>query len=396
MNTAKKMELPDFDALNSFFKPYSEYKRIPEKDELKEIWHNLSFLPRFIHYLENVDFDYFRARPADDVKQDITLLSTFSHPPTEKTSQDRANIKGHPVLYTSLNENTSLIESKCKDYFYLGVWNLEENSGIKLNSFLFTKLDNENPMKIISDDLYKKMNEMFKGLSINQLNDIKKLYTLFSELFIRNNKIITSLIGYKILYQNEFEKEIQPDAIVYPSIQVDKKGCNFAFHPDFVKNNLRLNYIFFGKINSFNDQNFDINLTFKNFGININDKIKWYRLRILIDEVNIYSSSNVININEKNINNYNVALNYKMPLLNFCDFEISKNKLNLFKTNLKNLNALCKKSKLSLSDKFTLSATYDLFVDNKFQIHSKEERYDVSNLEIKYHFDFSKKLPKIE
>lgn len=183
-------------------------------------------------------YNFYRARlNLDKQKEDISLISTFSFPPTTVcTENNRANISTRTVFYCSDNPNSAIIECKPEKNSegFLGIWKPVTNRDLKSGIFLPQDLPKENQWNIVAKNSYNHF--INSSAEDKNFEHLRALHHFVNFKFRYENKPynITSMIGHEVLYGNVFH-----DFIIYSSVN-DNRYCNMAFHPNTVVENLRL------------------------------------------------------------------------------------------------------------------------------------------------------------
>jgi hypothetical protein len=176
---------------------------------------------------------------------DKNLKDKYSHPPSKKTKQARANLAEHPVLYTSIDLLTAISEMKNKlkigEKFYISKWRIHFKKNVITHLLLVnsTTASSENPIKKISSNQIKLLKSSIQNIpeeyqegyieSIKQLGD---LFATPSDKYYHFTSAYSHYVLYGVREQNAFV-----DMLFYPSVENDQKSINVAIHPDFVKSN---------------------------------------------------------------------------------------------------------------------------------------------------------------
>jgi hypothetical protein len=114
-------------------------------------------------FKEQFTHNYYRVRPFEEIGK-RKKISEYSYPPEEYVNNQRANIKNHPVLYTSIHPKTASLEyvinQKNKlneDLLALSVWSLKCDREIRVVNFLSEKSKNGDVkfLSINSDNSFK-------------------------------------------------------------------------------------------------------------------------------------------------------------------------------------------------------------------------------------------------
>ncbi len=137
---------------------------------------------------------------------------SYSFPPKEKTPLNRANIAGHPVLYTSFNVATAIRESipriDSDDWFFISEWSVK----ITEETYQYTLLINSETIedKFLTTPLVKTLLEKIhtffeQSPDYNQLG-IRRLLIKYGDLFSFPGPEfyhISSAIAHHALYAAE-------------------------------------------------------------------------------------------------------------------------------------------------------------------------------------------------
>jgi hypothetical protein len=242
----------------------------------------LRFFPTIMEYSNSNDFPFKFYRLRKEIKGfNPDLISDHSHPPASVMNyHQRANIPNHPVLYCSDNPNTALTEVlkltgnvNKNEKFYLSEWEIVPDKEIKLSPYFFGNLNQNSFYNKWSDSNFNKLKITLEKEGIgDSYNSMKHLLTFLSNLFVAENSyVVSSYIAHSHLYA---EHTLRSDIFVYPSVQLDRKSVNYAIHPNFACENMRLKRIFQISLDSF-EKGENISITFHNLGINKNSMIFW-------------------------------------------------------------------------------------------------------------------------
>lgn len=221
----------------------------------------LGLFPQVLEFIkgESFTFPFYRLRK-ETRAMNTTLISEYSFPPNNVVkSIQRANIPFHPVFYCADNPMTAILETlrnekviNPKTNYYLSKWQLKPEIDYRISPFLFGNLDNSSPYKKMSDDNFKKIEEMLDGYNEEEIKSFKKIMHFLSHLFIYDNSyVVSSFIAHSYLYANH---NYRTDIFMYPSYQTDRKHVNFAIHPNVVTEKMQLKSVY--KINV---ENLDLN-----------------------------------------------------------------------------------------------------------------------------------------
>lgn len=167
----------------------------------------------------------------EDIKQ------SYSYPP--KPKQQRANIAGKPVLYTSIDVLTALSEMKdsieIDEVFYISKWRISFNKPVIAHTLILNSTTTSSQGRIgdVSRELIQVLSMSIKNIpkklqegyieAIKQLGD---LYATPSDLYYH----ITSAYSDNILYTIREQKAFV-DMLIFPSVANNQKSINYAIHP---------------------------------------------------------------------------------------------------------------------------------------------------------------------
>jgi len=256
-------------------------------NELKKILleHSKNSFPVLIEPICIQNISFWRLTESRDY-MNIGLISEFSHPPSALTKFGRANIPYHPVFYCSLYPTTPFYEmvneENYKDkIYYLSKWTVKGNRKVRLTTFTFAKNMPENSdseRHFISFDKFKDSFSEDENLQ-------RKVYDAldyFSECFVKEEHLVTSFIGYDHLYgMNELSTEV----LLYPSIKTDKSKMNCAIHPNFVQQEMALEYVIQLKVKKLYKLDYSIELEIFNVGFNNNGFLSWQTFKELPESI---------------------------------------------------------------------------------------------------------------
>lgn len=188
--------------------------------------------------------NFIRTRPVSKVT-DENLATSFAGPPiNDEYGFGRCNWNGRNVFYCSDGILTSLHETKNEykigNEFYVSSWFIDsEKIKDKLNaSFIFS--ENSVESNFFAKHIFEKK---------PRYENIEQLSKLF-EIATEKQYPFTALISDTILYRVNIEDpyKIKFPFIVYPSIETEKKGLNFAIHPVFVNEYMFLDSVYHIKV----------------------------------------------------------------------------------------------------------------------------------------------------
>lgn len=196
-------------------------------------------LPSFIYPIESDDFnqlEFFRARSIDSKREDISLISTFSYPPSDFCEDNgRANIANKPVFYCTDHPVTAIYELRpaVGATVYLSIWKSVIDRAIKVSPLISMEMPESNHWYFLA----KEMSEHFNDKITTEDLLIKFLCKVFKEE--TKPYSLSSWIANYLIYKND-----KIDGILYESIAGKFLQSNFAFHPNIADQYLRIDRIY--------------------------------------------------------------------------------------------------------------------------------------------------------
>jgi hypothetical protein len=175
-------------------------------------------------------------------------IDSYINPPSidkqgNKCSRQRANIEGHPVMYTSIDPLTSITEMKgnlgLNMRFFVSRWKLEFKRPVMLHQLVFNShtIKEGNVLKEYTNNQELIMSKPLEGIPLNlqegYIHAIMKMGDLFA---FPTEKLyhITSAYAHDVLYKSR-GKGVLIDGITYPSVENNNSSLNIAWHPDILK-----------------------------------------------------------------------------------------------------------------------------------------------------------------
>lgn len=242
----------------------------------------------------------YRSRIADEklTKEDAKLVKSFSYIPLENTTETwpargRMNRTGQSLFYASLSPDTNYRELKrdiqIGDEIYVARWDLKENA--KLNSYAIPHPSNIGKPER-SDSCFTLTGSYFAKGEWGEY--LKTLSDIFTEIDESESKYILSscLSNYIINLEGtaEFECGSIPfhyDSILYPSVRHGNgeiRNTNIVITPEATDRCLKLTYVVKGAIKE------DLtSLDVHSIGFPSEDKVIWYNLRILEENITFHN-----------------------------------------------------------------------------------------------------------
>jgi hypothetical protein len=236
------------------------------------IENEFSFIPNIIYPFKNKDIlsRFFRARECDKISN-IDLISEHSYPPISKAKLGRCNFPELPVFYCSDDAMTALIEC-AKNYgnrnkrYCISKWEIIPTEDLLIfESFLQSNLPVENNYYDIVENMKTRIIDLFEeSLKISfdkeRKEGVHEYLKYLDSLFISDkNYAISASLAYRNLYAKH---NLRTDILMYPSVQTLNKGVNFAIHPNFVDNNLKLTRLYIVGLDDYNSTLGKIQITF--------------------------------------------------------------------------------------------------------------------------------------
>ncbi len=257
---------------------------------------NVINLDKFIADVESIlfsEFDYipiairinkqfmlplFRARELKSFTN-INLFQEHSLPPIHLSSTQRCNFAQHPVFYCSMNPFTAVFEViRNNDYtskkYCISKWTISEGLEIANQSFLQVPLHEENHFQNLRNDEKEKVRKIFgRELEETKVDGIIKYWEFLQEMFVSDNYTLSATLSHKSLFGKN--NPINPDIIIYPSLQSSSVTANFAIHPNFVNQRLILNRLYIVEILDYDKITMRCDVSVTKFGKIDRNKIIW-------------------------------------------------------------------------------------------------------------------------
>jgi hypothetical protein len=220
------------------------------------------FIPNIVYQFKNNEFlkRFFRARECDKIIN-IDLIREHSYPPISNVNMERCNFPELPVFYCSDDAMTAMLEC-AKNYgnsdnrYCVSKWEIIPTEDLLIfESFLHSDLPVENNYYDINVKMRRRIIDMFEeymkiSFDFEREEGLLEYLNFLDSIFIAdNNYSISASLAYRNLYAKH---NLRTDILMYPSVQTLKKGVNFAIHPNFVDNNLRLTRLYIIGLDNFN------------------------------------------------------------------------------------------------------------------------------------------------
>lgn len=242
----------------------------------------LGIFPHVVKFMKSEDFTFPFYRLRKETKSmNPSLISEHSYPPNSVVkSVQRANLPYHPVFYCADNPMTAIIETihdekviNPKHNYYLSKWELKPGLEHRVSPFLFGNLADSSIYKMLSDDNFKKIEELLKEYSKEEIESMKKIMQLLSHLFIfENTYVVSSFIAHSYIYAKH---NLRSDIFIYPSHQSERKRVNFAIHPNVVMEKLQLKKVYKINILDFPEDKKTCTINSRQIGTNEDSIIYW-------------------------------------------------------------------------------------------------------------------------
>lgn len=169
------------------------------------------------------------------------------------TENGRAHRAGYPVFYGALDPISAISEMKGRldngELFYISRWKIKFKTDISIHSLLINSntINDEHVLNQATNSLHTKLKEMVKDIPAKYKEGYIYAIQKMGDLFTNPKDTlyhITSSYSYELLYEAK-SKGLNVPIIVYPSVENNQNGVNWAIHPTFVdSNNMRLQDVF--------------------------------------------------------------------------------------------------------------------------------------------------------
>lgn len=156
------------------------------------------------------------------------------------------------------------------------MWSIIEEKHICFAPYFPKSLIGINPLA----EMTQFTNDQFRIFSKSELEDtyiegIRMLRDYFAMKFISDEKYsISSYIAYRLMYNTPLYNTV----ILYPSLKTDYKHINYAIHPNFVDENMKLERVYrltVKNVNKYGDENFKIDFKlYKTILFNLHSTLK--------------------------------------------------------------------------------------------------------------------------
>lgn len=191
--------------------------------------------------------NYYRVRPYEKIKTH-TNFSEYIYPPEDNVENQRANIKKHPVFYTSIHPKTAALEyvinqddKKKEDLLSLSVWNVKCDREIRVVNFLSEKTTNGDIkfLGINSDKSFKQyIKKQFPNEDADIIIQLREFY--INSFCERGKHVFSSFLAHHFLY----DTNPNTDVLIYPSIAQNSSSLNIVFNKHFTNKYLNLQRVY--------------------------------------------------------------------------------------------------------------------------------------------------------
>lgn len=289
--------MKEMPSLNEVLKSIESFKneKLKKLDDFENIEEYIKYFDEvfFLHFknfhrmvqMQNsrmFPFKLFRVRELALIKN-RDLFCEYSYPPPVFVKDGRCNFRNYPVFYCSNDPITALLEVvRNTDYkskrFCISTWSLIDNDeDFILDTFLQSELHPQNGFKNLAKLYTEKIDETFEGkLTQDQIKGVEEYYKFLDSIFIEDRHYsISSYLAHKKLYAGH---NYASDMIIYPSVQSDSKSVNFAIHPNFVDNCMKIERFYIVELSNMNRDTGQFELMFSQYGKIENNVILWRKL----------------------------------------------------------------------------------------------------------------------
>lgn len=197
-----------------------------------------------------INFKIFRVREAKSIKNKY-LRCEYSYPPIEHSKNLRANLKGFPVFYASDTPLTAVLEyiqqwQDASNYldkdYVISVWSILEKRKICFAPYFSKEQIGINPIAFLgqfSDDDFRKITN--SEVDKTYIDGMRIMKNYFANKFISDEKYsISSYVSFRLMYMNPLYNTI----IIYPSKQSNLAATNYAIHPNFADEKMKLERVY--------------------------------------------------------------------------------------------------------------------------------------------------------
>lgn len=272
-NSEKLKKIDDFECIEEYLKYFD--------DVFKTHFSNFHRMVQ-IQNPKIFPFKLFRVRELSLIKN-RNLFCEYSYPPPSFVGDGRCNFKSFPVFYCSNDPITSLLEVvRNTDYrskkFCISTWSLIDNDkDFILDTFLQSELHPLNGFKNLAKLYTDNIDSAFDGkLTEDQKQGVIEFYKFLDSKFIEDKDYsISAFLAHKKLYAGH---NYASNMVIYPSVQSESKSVNFAIHPNFVDNCMKIERFYIVELTFKDKDTGKYQLTFSQYGRIENNVIVWRNL----------------------------------------------------------------------------------------------------------------------
>lgn len=237
------------------------------------------YLPSTIRKNQKFGLPIFRVR---DLSKEFNIDNQLEHsyPPANFVKLGRCNFPANPVFYGSINPLIALLEvvrDNCysSKTYCITKWSVTtETEEISSQSLLQVPLPPKNRFTILKDDERNKVKKIFgRNLSESQVNGIVSYWEYLHEMFTsKHNYSLSATLAHKALYSQNVARA---DILMYPSLQSKSLAGNFAIHPNFVDNHMKIERAYIVELLNYEGSTGRFDLSVKQFGRFENNRFIW-------------------------------------------------------------------------------------------------------------------------
>lgn len=249
---AKNDEIPTLEFYQRAFNKFrKKIRNLSEYEDIKNAFVSSFDVYPPIGLVPNVSVDsdmyVYRARLIDTLTEDITAINTYSYNHNKSQVKiGRANLEGFPVFYGAVSQDTAIRETKVthndNPILYISKWRLAKGKKISTVNFIFddSKIGLVEHTKSFNMAREERMKEMLNIYSSDKQEAFMYLFKEVGNIFFDEDYKISSFLAHYYLYEGKEKFQYDIDLILYPSIQSNYQGFNFAINPDFADRCLEL------------------------------------------------------------------------------------------------------------------------------------------------------------
>jgi hypothetical protein len=237
------------------------------------------YLPSSIRKNEKFGLPIFRVR---DLSPEFNIddFQEHSYPPAAVVKLGRCNFPNNPVFYGSINPIVALLEVirdnrySSKSYC-ISKWSVIPGvKEISSQSFLQVPLHPNNQFAILKEDEKNKIKQIFgRNLSDSQVEGIVVFWEFLHEKFtVKSDYSLSATLAHKSLYD---ETVARADILMYPSLQSESLAGNFAIHPNFVNNCMKIERVYVVELLNYEVSTGKFDISINQFGRVIGNKFFW-------------------------------------------------------------------------------------------------------------------------